>query len=558
MITDNIDVFGDKKITPTFEIPKIQNGSNITKEQLQKLFNKQIESKQIENKSNKKYNVFYCTICENPEEALPNAQRVRPYVDELIIVHYHPAMIQVKEEFDSIGATLHQIDWKEDFSFKRTQYIRKTGEVAVQKGYDKNKLWMLISDSDEFPSYSLLKNLDLLVTRSELSKSTICTINAHDYMIKGEGTAYPFTFIPRPLELIDKNEIISHSVPTYHKELLVKYQDRLEYKGKVHHTLHGTGLKVIEAPKEYYYDHIKTDADLHSHGCRNWFIGGGGVQEFGEKWKSLRSITDKYNIDSWEKMQKSMRNGNIPSNIKQFFIDHKDDNDRHTDSELRSFYAYYKILHPRELENTVQTVKTIITKDGIKDPECTSESGKLYQFIESEYLRILGTNADPIKTKKFIEDINNGFIKKEDITLILNNIKNPKRINIMPQTKLENELISSLKKEIPIPGNSHYEWSSSIPKIKIEPNSINSPKIESNQLISQDINDSIIENEMNKIPENIRDNVINTYMKILRRYPDDGGLINYGGKMKRGMTIGSLERILRESDEYKEKCIYFK
>mgnify|MGYP003394185384 FL=1 len=318
-----------------------------------------------------KSNVFYCTICQFAEESLPNAYRVRPYVNEIIIVHNQPVLTQVKAEFDDMSATLHQVDWKEDFSFKRTQYIRKSGEIIKEhpeKGYTKDNTWMLVSDTDEFPSIPLLSNLQNLIAKAEINKSSICTINAHDYMIKGEGTPNPFTFIPRPLEDINENEIISHSISNYHKELLVKYQDRLEYTGKVHHTLRGSGLRMMQASKDYWYDHIKTDADLHSHGCRNWFIGGGGVQEFGPKWKILRSITDKYDLDSWEKMEKAMKIGNISSDILQFFVDHRDDNDTSSDSELRSFYSYYKIFHENELKGIVQTVKTVVTKDGIKDP----------------------------------------------------------------------------------------------------------------------------------------------------------------------------------------------
>jgi len=553
------------------EIPKIKysiplESKNTSKLILEKLLHKneivsnhslyyknkseQLENKAIQSvKGNKNYNVFYCTICQTPEESLPNAQKVKLYVDEIIIVHNQKKINeQVKAEFDELGATLHYIDWeecKENFSYKRTQYIKKSGEIARIKGYDSKKLWMLITDSDEFPSLSVLQNLDSIITKAELNSSTICTINSHDYIIKGEGTANPFTFIPRQLEDIDKKEIITGLVSNYHKELFVKYQDKLEYKGHVHHTLHGSGLRISQLPKEYYYDHIKTDADLHSHGCRNWFIGGGGVQEFSAKWKELRSITDKYGFDTWEKMEKAMKIGNIPSDIKQFFIDHRNDNDRHTDSELRSFYALYKILHSRELVSTIQSVKSIVTKEGIKDPECVSDDGKLYQFIESEYLRILGTNADPIKAKKYITEINNGKMEKEDVTSILSH-QTPTK-NIFP-TKIMNESITELSSM----GSETYNSF-----IKAREDKFISPKINLDNTNLDDIN--IEENELTKIPDEIKDKVINAYTKVLRRYPDDGGLLNYGIKMKYGkLTISQLEKILINSDEYKEKSIYFK
>ena len=368
-------------------------------------------------------NVFYCTICQFPEEALPNVYRVRPYVNEIVVVHNHPVIAQVKAEFDDLGATLHYVDWKEDFSYKRTQYIRKTGEIIKEKGvecgYTKDNTWMLVSDTDEFPSIPLLQNLQNLIAKAEINKSTICTINAHDIFIKGEGTPNPFTFIPRSLEDIPKEEILYNNTSNYFKELLVKYQDKLEYRGKVHHTLSGSGLRIMQLSKNYWYDHIKTDADLHSHGCRNWFIGGGGVQQFGQKWKEFHKITDKYGLDTWEKMEKAMKIGNIHHDILQFIVDHKDENDDHTDSELRSFYSYYKILHSNELNNTIQTIKSIVTKDGIKDPDPVKGSvDEIKRFVDSEYIRILGRNGDTAGVNNYTNAIKEGRIKKEELANI--------------------------------------------------------------------------------------------------------------------------------------------
>ncbi len=439
-----------------------------------------------------KSNVFYCTICQFAEESLPNAYRVRPYVNEIVIVHNHPVLNQVKSEFDDLSATLHQVDWKEDFSFKRTQYIRKSGEIIKgnpEKGYTKNNTWMLVTDTDEFPSISLLQNLQNVITKAEINSSTVCTINVHDIFIKGEGTPNPFTFIPRPLEEISKDEIISHNVGSYHKELLVKYNDRLEYRGKVHHTLSGTGLRNIQAPKDYWYDHIKTDADLHSHGCRNWFIGGGGVQEFSDKWKSMRLITDKYGLDTWEKMEKAMKIGCIPSDILQFFIEHKDDNDSHTDSELRSFYSYYKIVHPEELKDIVQTIKSVVTKEGI---------------------------IDPVPESKKIE-----------------NISTSKPLYDKPQ-KMTGDYVEDM--------SYHYQ------DVKISSDSSDSSN-SPNSFKSSKIDSDIIESD-----DEIREFVEDTYNSILGRAGDIRGVKNYIDAIKNGrVKKEKLVDIFRRSDEYLEK-----
>jgi len=465
-----------------------------------------------------KSNIFYCTICQYPEEALPNAYRVRPYVNEIIVVHNQPVIAQVKAEFDDLGATLHYVDWKEDFSYKRTQYIRKTGEIIKEKvfekslekesksggfcNYNKNNTWMLVSDTDEFPSIVLLQNLQQLIAKAEIEKSTICTINSHDYLIKGEGTSEPFTFMPRPLEDLEDEEIISYNISNYYKELLIKYQDKLKYIGKVHHTLHGTGLRIMQAPKEYYYDHIKKDADLHSHGCRNWFIGGGGVQEFGLKWKDLRSITDKYDLDSWEKMEKAMKIGNLHSDILQFFVDHKDDNDTGTDSELRSFYAYYKTLHSNELKNIVQNIKTVVTKTGIKSP-------------------IPKTN----------------FTKIDDNDV---NIKNG--LYYDPTWK---KGIDSSDIKTHIPKSKEFPMKETSENIK----ECNKSKCnESKDVIYE--SEDVIDESYDKIIEFIED----TYVKVLGRCGDPNGVKSYIDLIKSGrLQKEKLPDIFRKSEEYIDK-----
>jgi hypothetical protein len=467
--------------------------------------------------------IFYCTICQFPEEALPNSYRVKPYVDEIVVVHNQSVIAQVKSEFDDLGATLHYVDWKEDFSYKRNQYIQKTGDIIREKGescgYTKNNTWMLVSDIDEFPSLYLLEHLKTLITKAEIQNSTICTINAHDIFIKGEGTPSPFTFIPRSLEEISKDEIISQSIGNYYKELLVKYQTKLEYQGKVHHTLHGSSLKIMQAPKDYYYDHIKTNADLHSHGCRNWFIGGGGVQEFSQKWKDMRSITDKYGFDTWEKMEKAMKIGNIHFDILQFFVDHKDDNDRHTDSELRSFYSYYKILHENELKNIVQTIKTVVTKDGIINAVPRSKKKDETLVFDSAWRRGYSDSL----CKELVSLSNSSNTPKTDIS---------SKISCeISENKVPNELNDSDKRNIEL-----------LKKVSCDPE-----VIEWNKTISK--SDTITESD-----DEIREFVENTYNQILGRAGDPGGVKNYVEIIKSGrLKKEKLVDVFRKSFEYLEK-----
>lgn len=388
--------------------------------------------------------IFYCCITKYPEETLPVIRRVKPYVDEIIIIHQYTIMDSVKKEFEDLGnCHLFHIEWNEDFSRYRTQYIIKCGNVAEQKGYNKNELYMLITDPDEFPSIPMLENIINMATKASLVNASIVTFNSHDIFVKGEGTDIPITFVPRVPESITKEELLSNSTSTYYKELLVKYQDGLKYDGKVHHTLIGNNLKIIQAPKEYYYEHIKTDMDLNVHGIRNFWIGGGGIQEKTSKWREMKNIASKYGIETWEQLHRFMKIGNVPSDLKQFWIDHRNDNDRpHIDSELRSFFKYYFFLHPNELkiinkslldksnENLLdkkdneikQTVKTIITDDGIQDPRAPYDSqGEIEQFVHDTYMKILLRDPDPGGKATYTKLIKQKNIKRENLVNILRN-----------------------------------------------------------------------------------------------------------------------------------------
>lgn len=303
--------------------------------------------------------IFYCTICKKVEETYTVCKRIYPYVDDIIIIHQYP----YKNELSKVKPDkchLYLTEWKDDFSWYRNQYIKRTGEIIVEKGYDINDVWMLITDCDEIPSLATLYNLKDIIHHANNMYSgkgaTLITINSHDVIVKGGESSVNNSVTDnnvihnvRLLEDYNDSEILYNHVSDSYKEMLMKYNNKLRYDGIVHHMIHGTGLKFMQAPKEYYYDHIKTETDINIRGCRNYFIGGGGVNEKTEKWKMLRKICDKYGILTWEQMKNVMDNGHIEDELLLFFINHKDDHDSHIDSELRSFYTYYDNIHHDEI-----------------------------------------------------------------------------------------------------------------------------------------------------------------------------------------------------------------
>jgi len=383
-------------------------------------------------------NIYWCTICRHPEEALPNAKRILDYVDGEIIIHQFPLEDsddnEARKEFEKMGDKVHLYHeaWTDEFSEYRTKYIEKTGEITT----DKDHTWMFVTDTDEFPSIVMLKNLKGLIKKLSPASPNIIKFNSHDIFVKEDDRERVLKNIQVPIspeEIKDSGkELLSSNVSSYYKELLVKYFDTLKYKGKVHHTLVGINFNSMRAPADMYYEHIKTDIELHYHGCRNFYIGGGGIQEKTPKWQEIKRITNKHGIGNWDHMYSEMKNGNLPRELVEFFVAHKDDNDRpNVDSELRSFYTYYFFLHPEELEELVKenpdsSIDKQVTKGTVLKPLFGGD-GEIELFVEDMYMKVLGRHAEPAGKHHYMLEIKTGRIKRDELEGIFRNSKEYKR-----------------------------------------------------------------------------------------------------------------------------------
>jgi ubiquinone/menaquinone biosynthesis C-methylase UbiE len=210
----------------------------------------------------------------------------------------------------------------------------------------------------------------------------------------------------------DKNGVeIYHNISSYYKQLLFKIYDGVKYNRNVHHELVGHLYKEIHASDDLYYEHIKKEFDIYIRGCRNFFIAGGGVDEYCDEWKELRAI--KSCPSSWHKFRDQLISGTISNDIKNWITNHRNSNTLpHRDSEIRAFFTtYYEILHPE------QNIDNLIC-----EPEETVIIVNINQtFVEEEYLHILGRHGDPAGVKLYTDMLTDGKLTKDDVKFIFKN-----------------------------------------------------------------------------------------------------------------------------------------
>lgn len=390
--------------------------------------------------------VAYCTLTENLELAIRNLNTTRPYVDESIVIYEKGTDMEI-EELKKLKVTCVQKDWNDNFSEYRNHYLIAAREL--------NCNWVFTTDTDEYPSIELCENIKLLITNAK--NYDMVAFNSHDI-------------------IYDEYDVQTYNnISSYYKQFLFKLYPKVKYTRRVHHELMGHAYSEIHADDKCYYEHIKNQDDVQIRGCRNFYIGGGGIDEYSTEWKELRGI--KTCPLTWHEFRKNMLNGTLTDDVKSWILKYRNVNSKaHHDSELRAFFiVYFEILHPDQNVNTVE----------IKQDTLIKEHDIIKTFVESEYLRVLGRHADEDGLNTYKTMIENGTLQKEDLEKHFKNSREYKekcQIDIISNAPfcLEDELkedISEFTNQSLKVVNENWEigntftlksWEENIPKSDIE------------------------------------------------------------------------------------------
>lgn len=285
--------------------------------------------------------VAYCQMCfkDNFDMAFDNAIKVKPYVDEIVIVYDQTLSIEQIRKLKENQFKFYYRKWRDNFVENRNYYLHIVRELSCG--------FTLVSDPDETFDEHFLKSLSLIIKNlntGQNQKIGIIRIRPHDiWSDDDEGNP------KNPPDV---------TIPTdYWKGLLLRVTPNLQYVGvgemkNVHEDIN-TELDQTVLPDEFFYEHKKSHKqDIWSHAARNLYIGGSGdnLGKQNPHWNHLKAITGRLNLNTWSEFNNYLKGGNIDSELKELIRSWKDADCHKWDSEIRDTYKYYfKNLHEKEV-----------------------------------------------------------------------------------------------------------------------------------------------------------------------------------------------------------------
>jgi len=328
------------------------------------------------------------------EERMPQVkqciERVRPYVDRCVLVYDDTVTEESKKWLKQWGCELYYRKWDNHFSKQRNAYLEPINEGE----------WVLVSDPDELFCTELLKDLRKILTEAQKSGINILGINAHDITTELDGR-------------------VTRSVSDWFKQLLFQYEEGVRYVGCVHETLLPSvhGWRAANLDKRYYYEHIKSMIEIKERGARNVFCGGGGnnVKDKNRMYVELHRWADKHMFTDWPAVRAFIRTHGTASitwqELKGIIITHRNDSGWDWENESRDFFLWCKALFPEEFAEWFST------------PTQPSEGSppEVMAYVEEQYLKVLGRNADDVGKQEYMRAILQGRIKREELPKILEN-----------------------------------------------------------------------------------------------------------------------------------------
>lgn len=274
--------------------------------------------------------ITYCILAlDRLFELQVAVRRVAPYVDRTIVIDGFSTdgtveWLQSQEckdlrvEYKCIEQHLYQ--YGNHNPDKRNPYIYMAGDEG----------WILVTDSDEFLKEDTCKNLRPLIAKAEAEGYDGIKFQPHDIWYKADGS------IMRNIEHKD-----------FWSPMFWKIYPGQYYEGHTHVTIKRPGAKDKWLNTSYQYEHVKDELRLWRNSTQNyWTTVGLATNNTNDAiWLDFHKLMKKYGHTDWHKFDKVMKQGNLPQEIKDWFVAHKDADN----PEERSWFVWYFVfLHPEE------------------------------------------------------------------------------------------------------------------------------------------------------------------------------------------------------------------
>lgn len=282
-------------------------------------------------------------------------RRVSPWVDRTCIVD-GGSEDGTLEWLASQEARDLKIDYKVSKQYRyaigdhtpreRNQYIEMAG----------NDGWLLVTDTDEFLEEEACKNIRNLVTRAEAQNVDGLMFQAHDLWTYEDGQVY------------------DNLANYWHHSMFFKLYPGTKYVGHTHAGISRPGAVNRWAKTGYEYLHCKTERIMWRNSTYLYWTTAKVADNITgtPEWNSFHEVMRKYGHVDWHEFNKCMEAGNLPQEIKDWFIAHKDAEN----PEERAWFVWYFIFrHPEE--NILQ----ISNKD------------KQFNYVELSRLKKLESNV---------------------------------------------------------------------------------------------------------------------------------------------------------------------
>lgn len=287
--------------------------------------------------------IHYGCITQNEiEDLVPNIESLLPHVDSVTVCdggsnpNTFMYMRNWSLEEPKIRFFLHP--WRDDFPWARNNLLTRINEIAQTDD------WICTTDPDEF------------IQQPESLKHYILIAQQHNKNMIG--------FQCRSVSLKGKKRVWEN-LDDYWKRFLIKWDRNMRYAahgGQVHEYITGIDHRIWDpgspgsTQPALIYEHRKQENIIWLRGLRNFYCGGGGPNgnhTHIHEWKEFKHLAD-YAIGNlntpWHDFYKYFIKGNISPEIKNWMINHRNDDWGDGSSEFREAYkTYFILLHPEEM-----------------------------------------------------------------------------------------------------------------------------------------------------------------------------------------------------------------
>lgn len=292
-------------------------------------------------KENEFPKIAYCFMTTNRIDEMTKAiNRVRSYVDKIIAVDGGSVDNTIEYLQNIPKCNIIKRKWDDKFDVQRNQYLNH----VLEKYSD---YWILVSDTDEWFSDDLMKNLGYIILAVEKLGINRLGFLSMFRMVKTTDSAKEYIKLPA-----FKSEEQGGMKRTFFKKLCFKPQKEMKYVKSPHEGLLGNWVIGNLGNLEWYFEHVKTRKSEVERGCRNYFIAGPGMKK-DERWEDFKELVKLNSWELWNDMNSAMIEKKLPNNVLKWIWSRKDwQLDGPPSSEQREFWIYYyEFLHPQLLKS---------------------------------------------------------------------------------------------------------------------------------------------------------------------------------------------------------------